>query len=287
MGTFSRVAVLREEELAMKALFSCRNCVHNCGQTLNLGPGAGFCLKHNSLLRNPDDTTCKYLHRKDLPTFVVEEGVREHAAEFAFFPALVGLSSKKPMPLVRYSEKFAWEQKTFAPLLNALAQYHKMKPHWIMVQSFTGGLDGLRAVVHASLVRHYLGTCETWRSSYRLVLGLLQEIDVEPRFRPQDIIVRQDESANEVEADAMWDVIFARLSGLQEYGWHAGLEELTWLTDSLNGALSDFDWMKLRPALSSAKTKWTSKIIQHAKRENVYFAGKSEGFEADEGLDEP
>ena len=124
----------------MDSLFSCRNCIHNCAQTLNLGPGQGFCLKHNSVILKSELTTCKYLHRKDLPAFVVEEGVREHASEFAFFPAMASLDKLVPVPAVKYSERFAWERGQFSPLLHVLAQYHKMKPHWIMVQSFSGGV---------------------------------------------------------------------------------------------------------------------------------------------------
>lgn len=270
----------------MDAVFSCRNCVHNCGQTLNLGVGPGFCLKHNSVLTDPDDTTCKYLHRKDLPSFVVDEGVGEHAKEFAFFPTLVTLSTKKPRPIVRYSEKHDWEKRRFAPVHHALAQYHKMKPHWIMVQTFTGGVDGLRAVAHASLVRHYLATCDTWRSSYRLVLGLMQEVDIEPHFNSADLVLRKS-SVSEVEKDAVWDVVFARISGIQEYGWHAGIEDITWLTDHLNGGLGDLDWTKLQTELTAAKAKWTDRVIAHAKSEKGYFELAKDEADLDLDVEEP
>ncbi len=257
--------------------------MHNCGQSLRLGQGSGFCIKHNSVLVDPGDTTCKYLHRKDLPAFAVEEGVREHAAEFAFFPALVRLSTKKARPAVRYSEKFDWDKRRFDPLTHALAQYHKVTPRWVIVQSFTGGLDGLRALAHACLVRHYLATCDTWRSSYRLILGLLQEIDLDPSFGEQQVLFGENESKEEATQDAVWDVAFARLSGLQEYGWHAGIESLTWITDSLNGSLSELNWPGVRKQLESVKGKWTDRIIQHAKDEKVYFALKSDTDEPEEG----
>ena len=67
----------------MDELFSCRNCIHNCGQSLNVGRGPVYRLQHDSVIPDPGLITCKYLHRKDLPNFVVDEGVREHAAEFA------------------------------------------------------------------------------------------------------------------------------------------------------------------------------------------------------------
>src|SRR5208282_4055783 len=32
----------------------------------------------------------------------------------------------------------------------------------------------------------------------------------------------------------LWDVIFVRMSAIQEYGWHAGLERLIWASDAVN-----------------------------------------------------
>ena len=51
----------------MDELFSCRNCIQNAGQSLTTGHGSGFCLTHNSVIPDPIRTTCKFLHRKDLP----------------------------------------------------------------------------------------------------------------------------------------------------------------------------------------------------------------------------
>ena len=102
----------------MDELFSCRNCIHNCGQSPLIGSGSGFCLQHESVILAPERTTCKYLHRKDLPNFVVDEGTREHAAEFAGFPLLVSLDAKEPLEQVRYSEKFRWEKGAFDPIVH-------------------------------------------------------------------------------------------------------------------------------------------------------------------------
>ena len=88
----------------MDELFSCRNCIHNSGQSLLIGQGTEFCLQHESVIRDPGRTTCKYLHRKDLPYFVVDEGTREHAAEFAGFPFLASLDGRQSIERIRYSE---------------------------------------------------------------------------------------------------------------------------------------------------------------------------------------
>ena len=68
---------------------------------------------------------------------------------------------------------------------------------------------------------------------------MVQEIDNEPRFEDRDLLTGCL-SLEEVRFQALWDVIFTRLSGLQEYGWHSGLEYLVWITDQLNGGLSEF-----------------------------------------------
>lgn len=260
----------------MEELFSCRNCIHNSSQSLNIGNGDGFCLKHDSVIADPSGTTCKYLHRKDLPRFVVDEGIREHAGEFAFFSGLVTLRTKKPIERIPYSERYVWEQRTFDPVVHALAQYYKSERSWVFVQTFSGGIDGRRALTHSGLVRRYMDRCGTWRSSYRLVLGLVQELDVHPRFDQESLAGFQTSSVEEGEEQALWDVVFTKLATLQEYGFHSGIEELMWATDTLNGGLSNLDWGLLRKELVERRSEWTDMIIDHARREHVFFPSSDE-----------
>ena len=178
----------------MDEIFSCRNCIHNCGQTLYIGRGTGYCLQHDSVILHSDQTTCKYLHRKDLPYFVVDEGTREHAAEFAFYTGLVRLDTHEAIGAIRYSERHAWEADEYDALTHALAQYYKSKPRWVVIQALTAGADGRRSLAHACLIRHYLEHCGTWTSSYRLILGLLQEIDDTPRFSSKALIAEDGDS---------------------------------------------------------------------------------------------
>jgi hypothetical protein len=252
-------------------LFSCRNCIHNPGQSLLIGRGSGFCLQHESVILDPDRTTCKYLHRKDLPIFVVDEGTREHAAEFAGFPLLASLDRKEPIDPIQYSEKLRWETGTFDPVVHIVAQYYKVEPRWILISALSGGVDGRRSLTHSSLVRHYMDHCGTWKSSYRLILDLLDEIDIQPQFEPRALV--QDETGGHAEAagDATWDVFFTRLAAVQEYGWHAGLEELMWASDSLNGSQTDFDWPRLQTELTNQREAWIDLIITGAKRYHEFF----------------
>jgi hypothetical protein len=272
----------------MDLLFSCRNCIHNAGQSLNVGRDGGFCLKHDSILRDPSKTTCKYLHRKDLPLFVVDEGIREHAAEFAAFPGLVNLLTKEPIGRSHYSEKYAWERKTFDPVTHSIAQYHKSERAWIVIQSMASGVDGRRSIAYSSLVRRYVATCETWRSSYRLFLAFIQEIASTPLFQDKDILQVADEPIEETKNQALWDVVFARISAVQEYGWHAGLEDMMWATDQLNGALSEFNWSNLSRELEDNRGRWTDEIIEHARREGEFFPTPTpEAIPTNPGLEEP
>lgn len=283
MGIRTDRPVLLEKELTVDALFSCRNCIHNGVQSLSLGVGNGFCLKFSSVLVRPGQTTCKYLHRKDLPQFVVDEGLKEHASEFVGFSGMATLDGHKPVARVPYSERHVWEHGDFSPVMHALAQYHKTQRHWIMVQVFAGGVDGLRAVTHASLFRRYLDQCNKWQSSWRMVLALIEELDVEPQFTP-NMLTRADSS--DAREDALWDVFFVRISGIQEFGWHSGLEEMRWFSDSLNGALSKLDWKALRPELTKARGRLKKTVVALAKKEQVYF-GQSQEAEAAELEDEP
>src|SRR5208337_3869323 len=110
-----------------------------------------------------------------------------------------------------YSEKFAWEHGQYDPSLNALAQYHKAERSWVFIQAFSGGVDGMRSLTHASLVRRYMDRCAKWTSSYRLVLSMVQEIDIELRFEDRDLISSSYLGVEEARSQALWDVIFARL----------------------------------------------------------------------------
>lgn len=250
----------------MDELFSCRNCVHNSGQTLNVGQGIGYCLQHNSIIRKPNRTTCKYLRRKDLPWFVVNESRDEHAAEFSAFSGLADLFTREPIKSAYYSEQYAWEDNTFDSITNAIARYHLSSKKWIFIETFTGGIDGRRSIVQSSLTRRYMSICDSWKSSFRLILDVVQQLPVRPSFLQRDLLA---EGGGEQEA--MWDVIFSRLSLVQEYGWHAGLPELQWITDSLS-SLNELDWSSLEVELTEAVPTIIDQMFVHAKENQAYFA---------------
>jgi hypothetical protein len=228
-------------------------------------------MRHQSLVDEPADTTCKYQHRKDLPSFVVDEGRSEHAAEFAAFTGLVTLRTKRALRKHLYSEKFDWERRQFDPVTNALAHYGRAGRSWVFIETFAGGVDGRRALVHGCLTRRYLQHCDSWTSSYRMVLALVDEMKTPPVFSEKSLCLNGYGDAGEVEGQARWDVFFCRLTGLQEYGWHAGVEDLMWASDGLNGSLSELDWDGVVKELEEICPKWTDAIINHAKENDEFF----------------
>ena len=262
-------------------LFGCRNCIHNCGQSLFIGRGAGFCVKHDSVLIRPERTTCKYLHRKDLPRFVVDEGIRQHAAEFARFSGLADLVDLEPVKRLPYSEKFAWERRQFDPINQSLALYHKTKPAWVFLQAMSGGIDGRRSLAHAALVRRYMDFCSTWRNSYRFVLVLIQSLPFTPQFSDSDLLGGGQEIDQEIRGEAVWDVFFTRLSGVQEYGFHSGIESLMWASDQLDEAFVALDWDALQRELQIKSSQWMELVIQHASDEGAFFPSQPDLEEAE------
>ena len=256
----------------MDELFSCRNCIHDCGQSLLIGRGPGFCVKHDSVIAAPDRTTCKYLHRKDLPRFVVDEGLREHAGEFAGFSGMADLVDHVPVERLKYSEKYAWLNNQYDPINQGLAQYHKAKPAWIFLQAISGGVDGRRSLTHASMVRRYMDNCGSWKSSYRFILAVVNDLASSLFFKNEDINSIEQDIDDDVREDAVWDVFFTKLSGVQEYGFHSGIERLMWSTDELNGSLSSLDWAGVGRELEIKVPEWTELIIKSATDEGEFFS---------------
>jgi hypothetical protein len=259
--------------------FSCRNCVQNPIQSISIGSGRGFCLQFNSVIEKPDRTTCKYLHRKDLPNFLVEEGVREHAAEFSGCPGMADLHTLEPVPKTIYREKDAWETHSFDPDLSAVAAYHRRRDEaeqsglqkWRFIKAFSGSVDGRKSISFASMARRYMSVCGTWTSSYRFVLTIINDLDRDVFFAPQDLVAANGESREELTRAARWEVFFTRISGVQEYGWHAALDDLRFPMRHLATHVSDDDWNALLLTLKSIKLGWEDQVIKMAKSASVFF----------------
>lgn len=201
-----------------------------------------------------------------MPSFVVDEGIKEHAYEFAGYSSIVDTTTMSLAQRSFYSEKHAWLSHSFDALTMTLSSADRVKPTRLFIESLAGGADGRRSLAHASTVRRYMANCGTWRSSYRLVLSLVQGLRDEPTFTENDL-----ESPKTDKEDAIWDLFFVRISGVQEYGFHAGIEPLMWATDQLGEAFSDLNWTDLYKEISIQSDAWIETIISHAQDEGQFF----------------
>lgn len=210
--------------------------------------------------------TCKHLSRKDLPNFIVDESVREHAYEFATYSSIVDTTTMRLAPLLHFSERYGWVNHNFDALTMTLSNADRIAPTRLFVEGLAGGADGRRSLAHASAVRRYMANCGTWRSSYRLVLSMVQGLRDKPVFSLRDLPGPETD-----ENDAIWDLFFVKISGVQEYGFSAGIESLIWATDQLGNSFSELNWAKVYEEISTLSYTWIETIISHAQDEGQFF----------------
>ncbi|WP_437616636.1 hypothetical protein WMF20_22240 [Sorangium sp. So ce834] len=244
-------------------LFSCRNCIHNPAQGLTLGPGAGFCLTWGSVIDRPEQTTCKYLHRKDLPMFLARPGVQEHQDEFSQVPYMADLETHEPLVPRAYDSDDVPDAERLDNVTRAVAAYHALdsapdttaQRRSLTLATFAGAADGRRAMMYASLVRRVLASGAPARMWTRRVLDLLDEVDTDVLFRAADLLEAGGAAA------ARWEVAHARLSCIQEYGWHVAREQLMYPMMELGAHVAEEDWNGFLLALGRLKGGFRDIVI--------------------------
>ncbi len=245
-------------------LFSCRNCIHNPAQGLTLGRGAGFCLQWGSLIERPGTTTCKYLHRKDLPEFQVSDAVRAHAEAFSDTASMADLETHEPIARLPHDEQSASQPE---PRTRAMASYHRLDDGTESRRSrlfalAAGSVDGLGSMAHACLVRRAIPPRQPMPGSWwRWALELLEDVDRELLLGSEALLESTGGSEEEQRIAATWEVLFVRVSGLQEFGWHAAIDELKFPLRELGAYVAEQDWRGLRLALRALKSRWRELIL--------------------------
>ncbi|MBB2165169.1 hypothetical protein HLH26_11605 [Gluconacetobacter sp. 1b LMG 1731] len=247
----------------MDELFSCRNCIHNPAQSLNIGSGFGVCLKHDSVIKDSGITTCKYLRRKDLAMFLVEESIEEHEEEYSKYNGIVNIYSKEKISKIKYSEHYCWENDLFDSLNNHIARYHKSDKKWLFIQGMTPGVDGRRSIAQTSLTRRYMYRCGTWKSSVRIATDIISTLPQKPLFSEADTLDEQNTN------DALWDVIFGKLAFIQEYGKLAHIDDVTWATDSVEH-METLNWEMVKESLKKIVQPLIDSILGHAKNSGIF-----------------
>jgi hypothetical protein len=253
-------------------LFSCRNCIYNPAQGLTFGPGPGFCTQWGALLKRPEQTTCKYLHRKDLPRFLVREALFEHEAEFSANRALADVETHQDVSASPFDDKAAPQEERVDPVTRAVARYYAVAaapdaPLALgsqLIALFAGSRDARRASAHACLIRG-LGaggpaTRHHWR---RRLLDLVEEIDIKFIVAPSDLVAAGEASKDEKgsKAEVRWEIADIRLAAVQEYGCDLGIEELKFpLSSELEAFATDRRWGKFVAKLSENKGEWSARL---------------------------
>ncbi len=243
-------------------LFTCRNCIYNPAQGLTFGPGRGFCIQWGALLKRPERTTCKYLHRKDLPHFLVREAIAEHEAEFSANQALADVETHQNVDASPFNDEAASQVERIDPVTRAVATYHSIAAapdtslalRSQLIALFAGARDARRASVHACLIRGFLpgapATRHHWR---RRLLDLVEEIDLEFVVAPNDLVAAGEPS----EAEVCWEIADIRLAAVQEYGWSLGNEELKFpLSGELEALATARKWGGFVAELGKTKGRW-------------------------------
>jgi len=245
-------------------LFSCRNCIHNPAQGLTLGRGPGFCLQWGTIVEDPERTTCKHLHRKDLPMFLVREATEEHAEELS---GAVAMADSTTHAKIAPRAPDPPQVERLALTTRAVAEYHAAASapeatpmrRVLLLATFAGAAEAGRALAHACLVRRaMLGDLprSLWLPP---VLDLVQELD-----RPLivDAGDRVGAAGAPEQTAALWETGLARLSGLQEYGRHAAVETLEYPMQELGASVADQDWAGFLRALGRLKQGFREQVLQ-------------------------
>ena len=275
MGAAARSAILLEGMIM--DLFSCRNCIHNPAQGLTLGQGPGYCLQWGSIIEQPEQTTCKYLHRKDLPIFLVQQAVQEHADEFSICRGMADLETREPIVPTAYDERDFDQTEHLDLTTRAVADHYALSAapdatparRARLIPMFAGSSDARRTMAHASLVRRAMrGDLPPYLWTRR-VLDLAEEVDGDFTVYTHDLVKERGLFEEETRVAAVWEVVYTRLSGLQEYGWHVSIEDLKYPMQELGRYAANQDWEGLRARLRSIKEQWYEAILLANTRDKL------------------
>lgn len=262
----------------MRNLYTCDNCIFNPSQYQEVGSRTGFCLRHDTLLFNPSQTTCSGFQRKDLPSFLSEEGHSEHRAHFRETRGVVHYYSRAPVEQRRYSARHRWNLRDFDPYLHEIAIYHRTVKKWTYLQAFLSSRNPIKSIMHSCLVRRYISHCGPQKDNYELVLSATTDLaePIDLRITDFRISVSQDEFevARDIYAK---DIVLLRLYLVQEYGALIQDEHIMWISDELNGAI-EASWREFAVAAQRLAPAIVDYIIRSAETRGTFFPTHGTGL---------
>ncbi len=217
------------ENIIMRNLYVCDNCLWNPAQYQDIGASIGFCLRYNSLLKNASHTTCRFFQRKDLPSFVAEDGHQEHAKAFAETHGIVFYSTAVAEQVTPYSHRHVWLTHTFDPYLHEVAMYHQMEKKWMYLETFPASRNPIKSIMYSSFVRRYIAQSGAQHDHYRMMLCLSADLNETIELQLRDF--RIDLSSEEFEAvheTYLKDIVLLKIYAIQEYGNIVHDDDLMW-----------------------------------------------------------
>lgn len=194
-------------------LFSCRNCIYNPAQTTvrPIGQDVGYCATYKTFLYDAHLTTCRHLHRKDCPEYLVLEGIEFHREEFP--------EQRRPLSLendidelltVPLAEPRLEEHRT--ELMEAVIRTAEAKTKWRSISITSHKNEMLHQNAFASFVRAYPENAVHWKSYRRFMGEIVQQLG---RLTSDEtgFSVRFEDTGS-----ARLDVLWNFISSLQEHG---------------------------------------------------------------------
>lgn len=260
----------------MRNLYTCDNCTFNPSQYQDIGTQVGFCLKYNSLLKGSSRTTCRFFKRKDLPSFLAEQGQQEHSKEFSDKKGIVFYYTKDTCPIQNYSQRHAWITHTFDPYLNQVAIYHHSGNKWVYLQAFAASRNPIKSIIYTSLTRRYIAICGSQNDNYRLILCLATDLGEKIELQQRDFRIGiTNEEFEMLKETYLKDIVLMKLYAIQEYGYIVQDENIKWVSDELNGALLS-SWREFFANIQHLVPLIQSHIIHSATSRSTFFPQSSD-----------
>jgi hypothetical protein len=255
----------------MKNPYTCDNCLYNPTQYHEIGTKTGFCLKHDSILKNSSHITCHFHERKDLPFFLYKDGREEHAAEFPESLGIVFYYQRYPVEIIKYSERHVWLTNTYDPYIHDVAMYHRNIKKWTFIQAFISSRNPITSVMSSSLTRRYIQQCGSGQDNYRLILSLCNDIAESLDLRMDDFIWEiQPEQLNNLREHYLKEIKLLQLYAIQEYGMLTENEDLMWIMDELNGSLFA-SWNEFFSGVAQLVPLINRYIIDSSQKRGTFF----------------
>jgi hypothetical protein len=255
----------------MRNPYTCDNCLFNPSQYQDIGSKTGYCLKHNSLLKNSSHTTCHFFRRKDLPLFLADDGHKEHAKKFPNTDEIVFYYTNQNEQKRQYSEQHYWLTNTFDPYLHEVTLYHRSEKKWPFLQAFLHSRNPIKSIIWSSLTRRYIQKCGEQVDNYKLILSLSNALKEKVDLRIEDF--RLEIECDEFDAlkeTYLKDITLLRIYGIQEYGAITDNEHLMWISDELNGALLS-SWGEFFSSVVQLSPMINRFVIDSAQKRGTFF----------------